>query len=108
MAAAVASVRELRAGTLVLYGVAWVAATIVGGSFYEYWRSLDIAVRENHLNNSIGLSLTSAGLAENVAYVVVPNALFVPILYGTPTGLALVAFDRFRSRVSRTLRSTSG
>lgn len=41
-----------------------------------------------------GATLEGAGVAENVAFEVVPNALFLPIVYGLPTGLALVTIRR--------------
>lgn len=76
----------------VFVGVAaWTAASVCGGLCYEFWAALDVAARQNRLNEVIGRSLEGLGMAENVAYVVVPRALFLPLLYGLPTGLALLA-----------------
>lgn len=74
----------------VLFGLAflaWVMTSAVGGLLYEWWASLDVAARSNGVNQAIGGALTGAGVAENVAYVLAPHAIFVPILYGVPTGL---------------------
>lgn len=78
-------------GRAALFGKAyflWVATSAVGGLLYEWWESLELAARSNGVNQAIGGTLTGEGVAENVAYVMVPHAIFVPILYGVPTGLA--------------------
>lgn len=76
----------------VLVGVgAWITATVFGGLCYEFWIALDVASRQNRLNDAIGRTLEGVGVAENVAHVVVPHALFLPVLYGVPTGLAILA-----------------
>lgn len=77
--------------TVVFAGVAaWTAASVLGGMCYEFWAALDVAARQNHLNDAIGRFLEGLGAAENVAYVVVPHVLFLPLLYGIPTGFALI------------------
>ncbi len=76
----------------------WVATGAVGGLLYEWWESLDLAARSNGVNQAIGGALTGAGVAENVAHVLVPHAIFVPILYGVPTGLAFFAVWRVGTR----------
>ena len=98
MVAALASVGGLRAaGTS---GVVWVVASAVGGLFYEYWHSLDIAAKQNQIKGAIGTYLEGFGVAENVALEVVPVALFLPLLYGIPTGLALLGIRRLVRRGS--------
>lgn len=74
--------------------VAWIVASVVGGLLYEAWSATEIAARSNEINEAIGGSLESLGVAENIAHVVVPHALFLPVLYGIPTGLAFVAIRR--------------
>lgn len=83
-----------RWGRVALWALAWIAASVVGGLLYEAWSATEIAARSNALNEAIGGSLEGLGVAENVAHVVVPHALFVPVLYGIPTGVAFVAVRR--------------
>jgi hypothetical protein len=83
-----------RYGRAAFWALAWIAASVVGGLLYEAWSATEIAARSNALNEAIGRSLEGFGVAENVAYVVVPHALFVPVLYGVPTGAAFVAIRR--------------
>ena len=78
-------------GALLICGPIWTLASAVGGLLYELWNSLDIAARQNPTKDTIGRYLENAGLAENVAFEVIPAALAVPVLYGIPTGLALIA-----------------
>lgn len=88
----------------VLFGLAflpWVTTSAVGGLLYEWWASLDVAARSNGVNRAIGGALTDAGVAENVAYVLVPHAIFVPLLYGVPTGLAFFVIWRAATREER-------
>ena len=70
-------------------GAVWAVASILGGFSYEYWTFLDVAAKQNRIKDVIGSYLESAGVAENVAFEVVPAALFLPLLYGAVTGLAL-------------------
>lgn len=91
---------ETRERSRMIPGLIWVLASTVGGLFYEYWASFDIAAGQNRIKDAIGSFLEGAGVAENVAFEVVPNALVVPILYGIPTGLALVVIRRSLSRES--------
>lgn len=78
------------AGTLVVSGVAWALASSIGGLFYEYWASFDVAARQNRIKDAIGALLEGAGVAENVAFEVVTSALVIPIVYAVPTGLVFV------------------
>ncbi len=79
-------------------GTAWIVASLVGGLLYESWKTLDIAARANRLNEAIAAFAQGLGVAENVAYVVIPHAIFVPLLYGIPTGVVFAvihkAFER--------------
>ncbi len=86
------------AGTLVASGVSWALVSSIGGLFHEYWASFDIAARQNWIKDAIGAFLREAGVAENVAFEVVPSALVIPVLYAVPTGLILAAI---RCSVSR-------
>lgn len=101
---ALASVEDRRSGSrgstgaLVICGVAWILASTVGRLLYEIWYSFDVAARQNPIKDAVGAYLEDAGVAENVAFEVVPLALFVPILYGIPTGFALIAIGRSISR----------
>lgn len=83
-----------RWGRAALGALAWIAASVVGGLLYEAWSATEIAARSNELNEAIGGFLEGFGVAENVAHVVVPHALFVPVLYGIPTGVAFVVIRR--------------
>ena len=67
-------------------GAAWVAGSVIGGLLFEWWEALEVAARSNELNEAICGYLEGLGVAENVARVVVPYALFLPLLYGVPTG----------------------
>lgn len=71
--------RRARSATFSRVFAAWVAASVVGGLLFESWRATEVAARTNVLEN--------LGLAENVANIMIPYALAVPILYGIPTGL---------------------
>ena len=104
MVAALASVGGLRAAGI--SGVAWVVASATGGLFYEYWYSLDIAAEQNKIKDAIGTYVEGFGFAENVAFEVVPVALFLPLLYGIPTGLALAGIHRLVQRGSSTPTNT--
>ncbi len=84
----------LRWGRAALWAPAWIAASVVGGLLYEAWSATEIAARSNGFNEAIGGSLEGLGVAENVAHVVVPHALFIPVLYGIPTGVVFVAIRR--------------
>lgn len=96
---ALAIVPALRGwGLARLFTLTWIVASVVGGLLYEAWSATEIAARSNELNEAIGGVLLGFGVAENVAYVVVPHALFVPLLYGIPTGFALVAIRRAMQR----------
>lgn len=76
--------------------------TVPGGLFYELWAALDVAAGANPVNEVIGDLLLGLGVAENIARVVVPHALFVPLLYGTPTGIAVVVIRRASLRAQET------
>ena len=107
LAAALASVLSLRASdrpapsgragrsvTLVVSGLVWIVSSVIGGLLYEYWVSLDVAARQNPIKDAIGTYLEGVGIAENLAFEVVPGALAFAILYGIVTGLVLVAIHR--------------
>ncbi len=79
--------RISRVALFSLCAASWVVASVVGGLLYEAWAATEVAARSNDLNAAIGGFLQSLGVAENVAYVVIPHALFVPLLYGIPTGV---------------------
>ena len=90
--------RAALAGTSFLL---WVTTSTLGGLLYEWWESLDLAARSNAVNQAIGGALTDLGVAENVAYVLVPHAIFVPLLYGVMTGLVFYVMWRFAVRGDR-------
>ena len=85
-------------GARLVCGLVWVAAVGTGGFLYEWWNFLDIAAMQNPIKDAIGAYLEGLGVAENLAFQVVPLALSLPLLYGVPTGLALLAIHRLGTR----------
>ncbi len=74
-----------------LWVAAWIVASLVGGLMFEGWVVLDVvAAGEKGIVETIGGYLENHGVAENVARLVVPYALSVPVLYGLPTGAVFV------------------
>ena len=91
------------AGRVALLGLcaAWAGVSVVGGLLVESWAALEFVVRSNEINQAIGEFLEDLGVAENVARVVFPYALFVPLLYGVPSGWV---FPLIRLTVARDQR----
>lgn len=81
-------------------GGLWVVACAVGGVLAETVPYLLVGAEGTARGSVTGIaeSLEGWGVAENVAGVVIPAALVVPICYGIPTGLVLAGI---LSRVRR-------
>ena len=115
LAGAVALAPDASGGRAGLFGKAfslWAATSAVGGLLYEWWASLEVAARSNGVDQAIDEHLTNVGVAGNVAHVLVPHAIFLPILYGVPTGQAFfvlhVATPRRLAAPEQRLGETSG
>lgn len=80
---------------------AWAGVSVFGGLLVESWAALEFAARSDEVNQIVGGFLEGSGVAENVARVVVPYALFVPLLYGIPSGWV---FWAIRETVARDQR----
>lgn len=100
------AVRELRRAVFCAF--AWIVASVVGGLLYEAWAATEVAARSNDLNEAIGGFLQGIGVAENVAYVMVPHALFVPVLYGIPTGFVFLLVLHTARRARRNSQQREG
>lgn len=89
------------------YGV-WSAVTVLGGLLLEGFIALltpqqpgGLELQEPY-SSTVGNYFREIGVAENLANIVLPCSLLVALLYGLPTGIALVAI---RHSVRRSVSS---